>query len=243
MAKLHNPEKRLCLALDVDNAKRAMEIVSQLKDYVGLFKVGLELFTSEGPAIVKKIMHLGADVFLDLKFHDIPHTAASVARVATRLGVTMFNLHAPGGSEMIKLAVSSSHEEAIRLGLTPPRILAVTVLTSINDEFLEKDLLIKLPMKEVVVHFAKLTKAAGADGVIASPQETALIRDSCGPDFCIVTPGVRPKSAGIDDQKRFMTPAEAIKSGSDFIVIGRPILSAVDPVIAAKEIIKEINLY
>lgn len=238
--KLGIAKNRICLALDVDDSQRAITIANSLKDHVGLFKIGSELFTAAGSKIVEEIVSLGAPVFLDLKFHDIPNTVARVARVVTRLGVSMFNIHAAGGAEMIKAAVEAAQDEATQKGFTPPLVLAVTVLTSINDNILQRELLINMPVENFVQHLAIMAQKNGADGVVASPREVHTIREACGEEFRIVTPGVRPVGSSAGDQKRFTTPSMAIKRGSDLVVIGRPILAAADPVSAAKKIAKEI---
>jgi orotidine-5'-phosphate decarboxylase len=183
----------------------------------------------------------GGQVFLDLKFHDIPNTVAGAARSAVRLNVAMFNVHAAGGKEMVRVAVSAAEEEAAKLGSKRPLVLAITVLTSIDNEILDKELLVKFPMKDAVLHFAEIAKAAGADGVVASPHEVSLLRNACGPEFLIVTPGIRPAWAAAGDQKRITTPADAIRMGSDYVVVGRPILSAQSPVEAATAILEEIQ--
>lgn len=237
---LTTAKQKLCLALDVDSTKQAVDLAKDLKDYVGLFKIGSEIFLSEGPGIVKAVADVGGPVFLDLKFHDIPNTVARAARIATRLGVAMFNVHATGGHEMITAAATAAHEEAERLGVHAPFVLAVTVLTSINEALLHNDLLIQAPLQDAVLHLATMSKAAGATGVIASPKEISLIRDACGSDFLIITPGIRPTWATAGDQKRITTPTDAIKMGSDYIVVGRPILDADNPARAAQSIMEEI---
>lgn len=231
--------KRLCVALDVSSPQQAIELASLLKNHVGLFKIGSELYTSSGPDIVRKITELGGEVFLDLKYHDIPNTVAQAARVVTRIGVAMFNLHAAGGTEMIRAAVIAAQEEASKQGGKTPIILAVTVLTSITGFILTSEMLIPRPIEEAVQHFAQLAKSAGAQGVVSSPQEVPLIRNVCGNDFLTVTPGVRPAWSVSNDQKRITTPGEAIALGSDYIVVGRPILKASDPQEAAQSIVQE----
>lgn len=183
----------------------------------------------------------GGKVFLDLKFHDIPNTVARAAEVATKLGVYIFNIHTSGGYEMMKAAAEASKKTSLSLGTRKPLILGVTLLTSINQEILEKEIGIKKILKEQVVHLAKLAKDAGLDGVVASSWEIKEIRKTCGEDFVILTPGIRPVGKSSDDQKRVMTPREAIKLGSDFLVIGRPIRNAANPVEAAKNILKEME--
>ena len=234
-------KERLVLALDVDDFKKAEELVSELSDYVGAFKIGNQLFTAEGPKVVDMVNKKGGKVFLDLKFHDIPNTVAQAAEVATKLGVYIFNVHTSGGYEMMKAAAEASKKISLALGIRKPLILGVTLLTSINQEILEKEIGIKKRLEEQVVHLAKLAKAAGLDGVVASSWEIKEIRKACREDFIILTPGIRPVGKSSDDQKRIMTPGEAIKLGSDFLVIGRPIRNASNPVEAAKEILKEME--
>ncbi|PIU72128.1 orotidine-5'-phosphate decarboxylase [Candidatus Woesearchaeota archaeon CG_4_10_14_0_2_um_filter_33_10] len=233
--------ERLVLALDVDDFSSAENLVGLLKDYVGVFKVGSQLFTSEGTKIIDMITKAKARVFLDLKFHDIPNTVKGAAESATKLGVYMFNVHASGGYEMMKAAADAAIETSIKLGIKKPLILGVTVLTSINQEILEKEVGVNKAVKEHVVHLAKLAKSAGLDGVVASPHEIKDIRDACGKNFIILTPGIRPAGEEINDQKRIMTPKQALEQGADFIVIGRPIRNAENPVEAAKNIIKEME--
>ena len=239
--KLLAAKNKICLALDVDNAQYAINLAKKLKKHVGLFKIGSELFTIAGPNIVEKLVDLGAPIFLDLKFHDIPNTVARVARVVTRLGISMFNIHASGGGEMIRAAVEATQDEAAKQGLIPPLVLAVTVLTSIDNNILQKELSVNKNVEKFVPHLAVMTKENGADGVVASPMEVYAIRKTCGEQFQIVTPGVRPTGSFIGDQKRIATPSDAILQGSDYVVIGRPILTASNPVDAAERIAKEIS--
>jgi len=233
--------ERLVLALDVDNFKKAEELVGELSDYVGVFKIGSQLFTAEGAKVVNMVNDKGGKVFLDLKFHDIPNTVARAAEVAAKLGVYIFNVHTSGGYEMMKTAAEATKKTSLALGINKPLILGVTLLTSINQEILEKEIGIKKRLEEQVVHLAKLAKAAGLDGVVASSWEIKEIRKVCGEDFVILTPGIRPMGKSSDDQKRVMTPREAIKLGADFLVIGRPIRNAANPVKAAKEILREME--
>lgn len=233
--------EKLVLALDVDNLESAIKWVEKLKDYVGIFKVGSQLFTAEGPKIVHMINELGGKVFLDLKFHDIPNTVARASEVATKLGVYIFNVHTSGGYELMKEAVKAAKKTSLVLGIRKPIILGVTVLTSIDQEILEKEVGIKKDLKEQVVHLAGLAQTAGLDGVVASSQEILQIRNACGDDFLILTPGIRPANNALNDQKRVMTPKEALKQGADFLVVGRPIRNASDPVKAAKKIIEEME--
>lgn len=232
---------KICLALDVDNLKKARELVEQLHDYVGVFKVGKELFTSVGPEIVKEINNLGGKVFLDLKYHDIPNTAAKAGEAATQLGVFMFNVHASGGLTMMEAVAESVRNKASALGVQRPLILAVTVLTSIDRDMMNQELNVSGDVEKQVVHLALLAQKAGLDGVVCSPKEIKAIRKACGRDFVIVTPGVRPAWSTTDDQKRITTPRQAIDDGADFLVIGRPIKDANDRVGAAKKILDDIS--
>jgi len=234
-------KERLVLALDVDNFESAEKLVEKLNNYVGVFKVGSQLFTAEGTKVIKIINKKGGKVFLDLKFHDIPNTVARAAEVATKLGVYIFDVHTSGGYEMMKAAAEASKKISLALGVRKPLILGVTLLTSINQEILEKEIGVKNKLEEQVVHLAKLAKAAGLDGVVASPWEIKEIRKACGEDFVILTPGIRPVGKSSDDQKRVMTPQKAIKLGADFLVIGRPIRNASNPVEATKEILREME--
>jgi orotidine-5'-phosphate decarboxylase len=228
---------KIIFALDVHGLEDIDRWADTLTGKVGMFKVGKELFTSCGPAAVKAVQRHGGRVFLDLKYHDIPNTVASAMLEAARLGVQLANLHALGGAEMMETAVSAVHKEFN--DAERPRLLAVTILTSSTMETL-RQVGIEHSVQDMVVRLARLAKASGMDGVVASPLEIGLIREACGPDFLIVTPGVRPVFAAADDQKRIMTPAEAVSSGADYLVIGRPIAKAADPVLAAECIAAEI---
>jgi len=233
--------ERLVLALDVGDFKKAEELVGGLIDYVGAFKIGNQLFTAEGPKVVDMVNKKGGKVFLDLKFHDIPNTVARAAEVATKLGVSIFNVHTSGGYEMMKAAAEATAKISQELAIRKPIILGVTLLTSINQEILEKEIGIIKRVEEQVVHLAKLAKASGLDGVVASSWEIKEIRKACGEDFIILTPGIRPAGQSSDDQKRVMAPQEAIKLGANFLVVGRPIRNAANPVEAAKQILKEME--
>jgi len=232
---------RLIIALDLDSGEKALEIVRGLKDEVRFFKVGLELFSSAGPEIIGKIREAGCEIFLDLKFHDIPATVAKAAVAIVKYGSFMFNVHALGGYDMMKKAADEAKRESERLKVRCPKILAVTILTSMDENGLKKAG-IDVSIEKEVLSLAGLAKDAGLDGVVASPKEAALIRKSFGREFLIVTPGVRPAWAASNDQKRIATPAEAMKAGSDFIVVGRPVTEAPDPVQAARDILKEIEV-
>ena len=232
--------ERLILALDVDDLERVKALVSLLGSKVGMFKVGKQLFTHAGPQAVKLIQGMGGEVFLDLKFHDIPNTVAKAAIEATRLGVKMFNVHASGSLEMMRLTVREVSRVCRQEGLRRPIMLAVTVLTSLNKSDLQR-VGVDGEVADQVIRLALLTRQAGMDGVVASPQEVAPIRAACGRRFIIVSPGVRPQRAKRNDQRRVMTPEEAIRAGADYIVVGRPIMEAKNPMRAAQEIITEME--
>ena len=232
---------RLILALDVDDDREALGLVAELKDAVGLLKVGHQLFTAYGPDIVRRITASGGRVFLDLKYHDIPNTVAKASAEAVKLGVSIFNVHALGGLDMMKAAADSAKETAEKYGLPRPVVLAVTVLTSMDQRGLQRELKITRPLRREVCHLAKLAQRAGLDGVVASPQEIKMLRRSVRGAFVVLTPGVRPAWAGKDDQKRTMTPAEAVAAGADYLVIGRPVLKAEDRRAAVEKILEEIG--
>ncbi len=228
---------RLIIALDYSDEAKALELVSLTREYAGVYKVGFELFVSAGPGIVKKLTALGGKVFLDLKFHDIPNTVAQASGAAAALGVLMFNVHASGGIDMMKKAA----DEAAKGGKDSPLVLGVTVLTSMNDRVLKEELGLPLGANAQALKLAKLAKEAGLDGVVCSGQEIKAIKEACGKDFKLVVPGVRPAWAAGDDQKRIITPREAIAAGADYIVIGRPITKANDPKTAAKRVLEELQ--
>jgi orotidine-5'-phosphate decarboxylase len=233
-------KSRLIFALDVDCFEDAEKWVKLLHEKVGVFKVGKQLFTRCGPDVVRMIRGEGGDVFLDLKYHDIPNTVAMAGVEACRLGVSMFNVHALGGLEMMRETVAKADALVPRGSDGRPLLLAVTILTSSTEETL-RAVGIDRSVSEMVPRLALLAKEAGMDGVVASPKEVGLIREACGKDFVIVTPGVRPSFASMDDQKRVTTPADAITAGADYLVIGRPISAAPDPVAAADLILAEID--
>ncbi len=235
-----NKNEKLIVALDVKSEKKALNLVEKLKGDVKIFKVGSELFTSSGGKIIKKIRGKGCEVFLDLKFHDIPNTVASAAIAATNLKVFMFNLHALGGTAMMKKTMKAVKKESKKLKIKRPKVIAVTILTSIDQNALKK-VGISGNIKNQVLKLAKLAKDAGLDGVVASSREAKIIRKNLGGHFLIVTPGIRPAWASLDDQKRIATPKEAIANGADFIVVGRPIIEAKYPTIAAQKILEEIR--
>ncbi len=232
---------KLIVALDVKTLDEAALMVKKLSPAVCVFKVGMGLFTAYGPDAVKMVHDKGAKVFLDLKFHDIPNTVAHAVRSAARLGVFMMNIHAMGGSEMMSAASSAAAEVAAAAGSgNRPILLGVTVLTSMDQASIG-EIGVDRKIGEEVIALARLAKDAGLDGVVASPNETSLIRQNLGKDFVIVTPGIRPAGSEKGDQKRIMTPADAVKAGADYIVVGRPVIEAKDPVSAAKDIIKEMK--
>jgi len=238
---MDNSTKKIVLALDVEDKDKALELVEELKDCVGMFKIGKQLFTRYGPEIVNKVLENGGDVFLDLKFHDIPNTVAKASREAVRLGVKIFNVHATGGKEMMSRTVEEVNKASLEYGVQKPLVLGVTILTSISESVLKDEIRCQYNIKEQVVSLALLAKQSGLDGVVASPQEVSLIRENCGEDFIILTPGIRPLWANANDQKRIMTPQDAIRKGVDYIVIGRPILNADSPREAALKIAEEIK--
>ena len=231
---------KLIVALDVDTADRALELVDQLREVAGMFKIGSTLFTAVGPQIVKHIVNSGSRVFLDLKFHDIPHQVAGAARSAAELGVSLFTIHASGGSEMMKRAAEAVAEVAERTGAPKPSVLAISVLTSVDAAILSEIGVTDSPA-DSVTRLVKLAAAAGVDGVVASPQEVANIRQQVSkPNFLVVTPGIRPAQSE-DDQRRVATPAAALAAGADYLVVGRPITGAPDPLAAATEILKDME--
>ena len=238
-----HPRSSLIVALDFDSLSSAVKFAKQVADLVGLFKIGNQLFTAAGPSVVKEIAALGPGIFLDLKFHDIPNTVAgAVLSAAGMSGVQLVNVHALGGAAMMK-AAAQAISAGVPLGMDRPRLLAVTILTSMDHKAM-REVGIGGEPKTRAPKLAKLAKDAGVDGVVASVQEAKAIRRVCGRDFLIVTPGVRLKGNDLngkaDDQARTATPAEAIRAGADYIVVGRPILAAEDPREAAQAVVDEI---
>jgi orotidine-5'-phosphate decarboxylase len=236
---MNHEENKLIIALDVDTAQKARELFAALRDIAGMFKIGMQLFTAAGPSIVREVVSAGGRVFLDLKYHDIPNTVAAAGVEAARLGVSIFNVHASGGSEMMQRTAEAVTNACELEGLARPQIIGVTLLTSANAALLAETAIVNTPEQQVTA-LAQLAAASGLDGVVASANEVRAIRAAVSLDgFLIVTPGVRPSGAAANDQRRLMTPAEAIRVGSDYLVVGRPIIAATNPVQAALEILQE----
>ncbi len=233
-------DNRLIVALDVATMAEVRQLVETLGDTVHYYKVGMQLFYSTGMECLAYLRELGKDIFLDLKMHDIPNTVAQGAASLTRLGVGMINVQASGGAAMMRAAAVQVAETAAALNIPRPKLIAVTVLTSM-DEQEWASLRYTTGIPEQVVHLATMAKEAGLDGVVASPQEAALIKAACGPDFAIITPGVRPQGAALHDQSRVATPAAALSAGAHYLVVGRPITAAGDPRAAALAILEEMR--
>lgn len=240
--KMVKPKEKLIVALDVNNEKEAQNLISELYDVVGYFKVGMQLYYSAGPQIIDYIHRLGGRVFLDLKLLDIPNTVAQASKALTRHGAAIIDLHASGGKEMMIRAVDAVHSEAERLGITPPLIVGVTLLTSISKEVLNREIGIDGSPEETVLRWARACHESGLDGVVASGMEARAVRENI--DFSvIITPGIRPiGDAGGDDQKRILTPKQAIMQGATHLVVGRPITKAESSREAAEKILEEINV-
>lgn len=230
-------DERLIVALDFHKFGDMKNLVSELGDSVNFYKVGMELFYSVGTVAVDWLKSQNKKIFLDLKLHDIPNTVVGGLCSLMNLGADILNVHAAGGFTMMKTAADRLREESARAGIVKPKLIAITVLTSIKQE----EWYGALKISEQVVHFAKLAKDAGLDGVVASPQEAKLIRETCGEDFLIVTPGIRPAGSDINDQSRISTPAAAIRNGANYLVVGRPIRAAENPREAAEKILAEIK--
>ncbi len=238
MTATNNIKQRLIVALDLADPAKARTLATLLAPEVGMFKVGKQLFVNAGPNVVRMIHDLGGEVFLDLKFHDIPNTVAAAAVEATRLGVRLFNVHISGGREMMRQTAAAVAEVCGKEGLRRPSVLGVTVLTSLDGSDLEA-LGIRNGVPAQVVRLAGMAQEAGLAGVVCSAQEVPEIRRACGDSFMLVTPGIRPAGQQAGDQKRVMTPGDAVRAGIDFIVVGRPITAADDPVAAARSLVAE----
>ena len=233
-------DDRLIVALDVSTMDAMKSIVSSLGDSVSFYKVGMELFYAEADQTVRYLQEHGKHVFLDLKLHDIPNTVAHGVSSLTRLGANLITIHGQGGPIMMKAAAEAARESAEKLGIERPKLLAITVLTSFDDESWTS-IGGQLPIADQVIRLAKLAKESGMDGVVCSALEAKMIREACGPDFLIVTPGIRPSFAATDDQKRIATPASALQDGASRLVIGRPITQAENPREAVRLIIEEME--
>ena len=229
-------DPKVIIALDYPEAAPALALADVLQPSQCRLKVGKELFTACGPSLIEQLVRRGFEVFLDLKFHDIPNTAAQACKAAASLGVWMINVHALGGRRMMEAA-----REAIGSSAHQPKLIAVTLLTSMAQEDLV-DIGINATPAEMVLRLAKLARASGVDGVVCSAQEAALLREQCGSGFCLVTPGIRPAQASIDDQSRVMTPQAALHAGANYLVIGRPVTKAADPLRALLDINQEIGV-
>lgn len=236
-------KERLIVALDFAEEQAVKDLVEKLGDEVVYYKVGMELYYSVGPSILDYLAQKGKKIFLDLKLLDIPNTVAqAMANLAVRPGIDIVNVHASGGPTMMKESADRMRAAAKKAGLTPPKFIAVTLLTSLGEDEWAR-LNGRLSLREQVVSLAKLTKESGLDGVVASPQEAAAIREACGEDFLIITPGIRPAGSDVGDQVRIATPASALAAGSDYLVVGRPISQAADPALMARQIVSEMEGY
>jgi orotidine-5'-phosphate decarboxylase len=234
-------KQKLMLALDVDSREKAEEWVHKLKVHVGFFKVGLQLFTKEGPELVRSMRARGGRIFLDVKYHDIPNTVAKACESAAALGVDFINVHALGGKAMMKAAAQALADTSARMRLPKPALLAVTVLTSHDARSLKQEVGLRRSPEAEVKRLALLAQASGCDGVVCSPREIALVRKACGPGFLIVTPGVRPAGAAMHDQKRTLTAGQALAAGADYLVVGRPVTEAADPVEAVLALARDMQ--
>lgn len=234
--------ERLFVALDVPNASQAVELAEQLAPLGVSFKVGMQLFYAEGIPVVKTLQTYGRPVFVDLKLHDIPNTVAESVRSLVRHGVTFLNVHAQGGAEMMRLAAKAAQEAAHELGQPMPQILGVTLLTSLGETQLREHLFVEsASVSEYVEHLARQAHRAGLQGVVCSAQEASALRKACGPDFLLVTPGIRPQGSETQDQARIVTAAQALQNGADYLVVGRPITTAGNPAAAARQILAEMG--
>jgi orotidine-5'-phosphate decarboxylase len=220
---------KLIIALDVEDLDAAERLMDGLQGLVSTYKLGAQLLTAAGPEAVRRVRRRGCGVFYDAKFHDIPRTVEAAVTAACRLGATIVNVHASGGQEMMRAAAQAAEAVAKQMRQPKAQVLAVTVLTSLNQHILEQELGVHRQVEKQVVHLAKLAQESGLDGVVASPQEIAALRQACGPEFIILTPGIRPPGADPGDQKRTLTPGQAVAAGADYLVVGRPVVQAKDP--------------
>lgn len=232
-------KEKIVLALDVETLEEAKKLVDELSPYVGTFKVGLQLYTGFGNEIIDYIKSKNSNFFLDVKLMDIPNTVKKASENIVLRGANFYNVHALGGLEMMKQSKEGAYKAAEKLGKRPPLILAVTVLTSISQEVLDNEIKVNTQVRELAINLAKLAKEAGLDGVVASVHELRAIKEACGEDFKVLCPGIRPLWSLKDDQKRIATPAQALKDGADFLVIGRAVTAAEDRVEAMKKIYEE----
>lgn len=237
----HDAKNRLMLALDVDSREKAEEWVHRMKLNVGYFKVGLQLFTSAGPELVRSIRARGGRIFLDVKYHDIPNTVAKACEACCGLGIDFINVHALGGKAMIREAAQSLKLSSTRMRVAKPKLLAVTILTSHDARSLKNDVGLRGSPEKEVLRLAKMAKLAGAEGIVCSPKEVRSVRKALGNDFIIVCPGIRASGGDRQDQKRTLSAAQAVDRGADYLVVGRPITGAPDPVEAARALVKEMQ--
>ncbi|HBV00245.1 orotidine-5'-phosphate decarboxylase [Thalassospira lucentensis] len=240
MAQSISPKDRIFCAIDTTDLDHAIDLASKLSGVIGGAKLGKEFFAAHGPQGVQAVAKVGMPIFLDVKYHDIPNTVAGAIRAVTPMGLKIVNVHAAGGIEMMKRAGEAARETAAKAGVEAPWVIAVTILTSMDQHDLD-DVGLKGPIDERVVKLAELTQKSGLDGVVCSAREITSVRAACGPDFKLITPGIRPAWAASNDQKRVVTPADAVAMGSDVLVIGRPITKADDPVDAARRIVAEVS--
>ena len=240
MTQQISPKDRIFCAIDTTDLDRAIDLASKLSGVIGGAKLGKEFFAAHGPQGVQAVAKVGMPVFLDVKYHDIPNTVAGAIRAVTPMGLKIVNVHAAGGMEMMQRAGDAAREAAAKAGVDAPWVIAVTILTSMDQNDLD-DVGLKGPIEDRVVKLAELTQKAGLDGIVCSAKEIIPVRAACGPDFKLITPGIRPAWAASDDQKRIVTPKDAVAMGSDVLVIGRPITKADDPVDAAKRIVAELS--
>lgn len=238
---MHSFKNPLIIALDFDSIDQALNLAEKIGPYAGGFKVGMQLYYSAGQEVLHRIRAKNLPVFVDLKLHDIPNTVAGATRALTRQGASILNVHAAGGKTMMRAAVEAARDEADKSGIVRPLVVAVTVLTSIDQEVYRYEMGHSGAIQDRVVAWALMAQEAGLDGVVASPLEIAAIREACGPDFAIITPGIRPAGTSVNDQKRTLTPGEALKQGATYLVVGRPVTASHDPLEAVRAILNEIS--